>query len=504
MSQFDSIVLNGQALRPAPFVSTSFEYAKFNNRIIGGMLVVTLSGTLVDENILQRISELNALQGNSDCIELTIGCADSGGRDFLDGSGRIRSVDISQDSQPFIATYTIVIGIETIDGQPAVNPEDEIALDLAVPLTSIPKFLQEYSETININGNADIICSHDPGMASSKSYLKVSGTITLKVFNNYICNYPSYDPALTVDNYLKLRSAALISGLGNNNPLAEYIQWIKWLDTKSLDVETNGSVVWQFDVYMHPFNRYSPSASVEINTTDRFDQKTQRRTRNISGSIKGISLATIGDHLGHKANTNERIGNAQTVFSQLDSAYLNKGTWPGNHAVLQDTQCQAPSSTVVCSTVPSPSCYQRVSHSITKSPIDGSISFDMEFIDIDACKSQDFTLDTTIDDTYPANITTEIIIPNRQIKSGQLYPRSIIQIIGSSSQSVTITIRATLNGCDYTKVPYMIECVRNKLNEIVFGQYPSSNGWFYKNQTENIGTFSYTVTHERTKCDIII
>ena len=55
---FDSIFLAGRSLRPAPFVSTSYEYARAGDNIVGGFLIVTLTGTLVDENIQAKITEI--------------------------------------------------------------------------------------------------------------------------------------------------------------------------------------------------------------------------------------------------------------------------------------------------------------------------------------------------------------------------------------------------------------------------------------------------------------
>ena len=188
MGEYDSIILNGSSLRPAPFVSTSYEYTKSGNYIVGGFLIVTLSGTIVSETINQEIQELNLLQSSNDCVSLKIGC--SGGQQFLNGFGRIRSIDISQDNQPFIATYTIVIAIETIDNDYVVKPDDNFARSIGVDVQLIPKGITEYTENININGNGDILGANDNGMLVAKSYLKASGSINMKVNTNYICGLP--------------------------------------------------------------------------------------------------------------------------------------------------------------------------------------------------------------------------------------------------------------------------------------------------------------------------
>lgn len=500
-NNFDSIFLAGQSLRPAPFVSTTYEYNKFNGFIVGGFLIVTLSGTLVDKDINAKIANLNALQSNQDCVSLTIGCADNGGKDFLDGSGRIRSVDINQTEQPYVANYTIVIVIETLNGQPVVEADPDFATSLGLPKNAIPSFVQGYEESITIDGNADVICSRDSVMSISKGYVKASGSINIKVYTNYICGFPSNNPSGNIEAFLQARSSAIISGGGTGNPISSYSSWSKWLDTKSLEIKMDGNVTWTFDLYMTPSSSGTLMAFVDANTTDRLDQKTLVKTRNISGSIKGLSSATIGDHIGHKADTNERMANAEAAFGFLDT-YLRNGTWPGSPAVItgiEGTECNEP----VCQLIP-PVCFQRISHSLTKSVVNGEISFNMEFGDINACQPPEFDLEVTIDDTFPAAIHQEIIIPNRQIKPGQFYPRSIIQVIADQTRSVTITIRGSLIGCDKTKLEKMINCARARLIGIINLNYPDFANWRYKSETETVGSFSYTIRHDRIRCDFIV
>lgn len=503
MSKFDSIILNGRSLRPAPFVSTTYEYAKYNNYTIGGLLIVTLSGTLIGKDIINQISKLNSLQGKTDCVSLTIGCADSGGTDFLDGAGRIRSIDVNYENQPFIASYTIVIEIETIGGKPAVVADPAFAISLGITPEVVPEFLLDYSETINIDGNADIIGSHDSRMSISKANVKGGGSIRLKVSGrSFICGYPSYNPNAKIEAFLKARSKAMINGLGGVNPLINYVSWGKWLDTKSLEITNNGDVSWKFDLYMIK-SGFRPIALVDASTNDKLDQRTNKRTRTISGSIKGLSSATVEDYLAHRAASNQRMRNADRIFQSLES-YLKYGTWPGDNCpiLLPEEDCPPPPN--VCVNTPLPVCYQRSSHSITRSVVNGEISFNMEFADIDSCKANDFTIDITIDESLPANSVNEIIIPNRQLRARHSYPRSIIQRIYTTPNKVTITIRATLLSCDTSRMEDMIRTVCCKLNDIVNSEYPSAAGWFFKDQKENIGTYSYSVTHERAKCNVYI
>lgn len=486
-SKFNSIFLNGKALRPAPFVSTSYEYIKSGQYTIGGLLVVTLSGTLVGEDIIDQIVELNSLQSSQDCIQLIIGC--SGESDFLNGSGRIASIDISQDNEPYLVSYSIVINIETINGQPAVSPDPDFARSIGISEADIPLFLKEYLESITIDGTGDIISSHDKVLSVSKSNIKISGSIKIKINANYICNLPSRDPSKEINNFLKKRSTALLNGIGDNNPIAKYIDWNKMLDTKSLEIENDGSVSWQFDAYILPDDGV-PLAFVDINTTDKLDQKTQRITRTISGTINGLSSATIDDHIGHKTDVNERISNAENAFATLET-YLINGTWPGDAAQttgIEGSDCDG------CESFVAPKCYQRISHNIASSPITGLISFDMDFADITSCQDNQFDIETTIDESLPANIFQEIIIPARG------KGRSIVQVVGGSSTSVSIIVRGNLKGCDTKKMNLLISNVRTRINNILNREYRF--GWFIKKQNSTLGTYSYSENVELVRCDL--
>ena len=499
---FDSIFLAGRSLRPAPFVSTSYEYARAGDNIVGGFLIVTLTGTLVDENIQAKITEISELQSSQDCVNLTIGCP-SGGTDFLDGAGRIRSIDVNQEDQPYVANYTIVIAIETIGGKVAVEPSQDFANAICVPKNKIPKFLRSYSESVGINGTADIISSNDSGMLTSKSYIKASGNITFSAYINSVCGLPGYDPKAVIDAFLKERCKSLLDGCGDNNILKDFNNWEKWLDSKSLDIDTEGDITWVFDIYLLDKAGHTPKALIDITAIDRYDEKTQVRARTINGNVKGLSLTDTTDHLSHKADSNERMVNAQEAFDTLENQYLLRGTWPGTYIDLNDTEegdeCEPPD----CPKTIAPVCFQRISHNITKSVVNGEISFDMQFEDINSCRPRAYDLDITIDENIPTNVHQEIFIPNRQIKPGQILPRSIIQITSPSSLwSTTITVRGVLKGCDVEKMPLLQNCVNAEVLRLINTFYPVSTGWRYKRESKSIGKYSYSITHERFFCNI--
>jgi|688.fasta_scaffold01292_4 hypothetical protein len=484
-SKFDSVFLNGTSLRPAPFVNTSYEYTKAGEHTIGGFLIVTLSGTLVDKNIKQKIAELNTYQTNYSCINLMIGC--SGGSDFLNGNGRIRSVDITMGDQPYTANYTIQIAIETVDGSPAVNPDPDFLRQTCITKAL---FLLEYDENIQIIGEVNNLGSVDQIMGVSKSYIKISGRLNVASYGRDVCGIPSYNGIQNSIDIIKERAKALmaLNACDSSHPIGKYSGWSKWLDTKSLDINTgNGLVSWSFDMYVSQ-GSCAPYAFVDINTEDKKDQVKNQRFRNISGTIKGLSSATT-DILDNKSCTEERYANALQALNQLQPLLIN-GTWPSSDFVALN----GIAGNCVLTLNPCPSsgfqyCYQRISSSLNKSPVNGEITFSAQFDDINSCDPVgDGSIELSVDESLPVYRAIEIPIPYSN--------KAIVQVVADTPHRATVTIRGSLKNCDTTKMPTLIECVDNYWLTAIA---PYNSWWQLKNKRTE-GKYTYSKTTEFIKC----
>lgn len=482
MDTFDFIKVGGVSLRPAPYVSTSYEYNKFGEYTIGGVLLVTLSGTLIGEDILSQMNELSQKQMNTNCVNIIIGC--SGGSQFLEGAGRIRSIDISPSDQPFMATYSMQIAVETSGGKPIVEPDEQFLNNNCL---SGVKYLQSYSETLSVQGEGSSLSNTDTTLGLSKSYAKASGQISVSCFGREICGVPEFDGIEESLKIIKQRASALLSlnACGDNNPIASFSGWTKWLDTKKLDIDTGAGVVtWSFDLYLSN-GGCAPSAWADITTEDKFDQKKKMKTKTISGTIKGLSSSTA-DYLGNKASANERLANATAAFGKITSM-VTGGSWPGDGIVLSGTSgsCTAPDP---CDQ--NPVCYQRVSSNLTKSVVSGEITFSAEFADISSCKPNGGigSVDVTVEVNHPATRIVEFIVPNGV--------NAVIQTIGDTPARATVTARGTLSGCDKNKITELKNCVNAEFNKKTSG----FNGWIVLKNKESFGTYSYSRTREYIRC----
>lgn len=489
-TQTSSVILNGMNLRPAPFVSTSYEYNTSGDYVIGGFLMVNLDGTIVGKDsgdLISQMATISALQTSSNCVAVTIGC--QGNPDFLNGAGRVRSVSINKGDQPFLLTYTITLALETVDGNPAVEPDEEF-LNRHCLTKEQAKFILNYSESLSIEGEGSAISSTDSGFNVSKSYIKGKGSISITCFGREICGIPQFngvDQALLI---LEQRANALMNFTMciPGHPLAAYSGWSKWLDTKQLEINDSGNVTWSFDLYMSNGGG-TPFAWVDINTDDKKDHKTTtpKINRSISGTIRGLSSATL-NFLGHKALINERLANADRALGIVLPKIIN-GSWPGESTNLSGQEGNCTITTSPCSNNEPEICYQRLSSNISRSVVSGEITFNAEYGDINACKPQgDTNVDVSVEETLPATRYVEFIVPN--------IGNAIIQYMGDTPHKANVTVKGDLNGCDQTVIAKVMACVDSEFNKAI-SKY---NGWLVTNNSYTINTYSYSKTRSFVKC----
>lgn len=489
--QPSAITLNGVPLKPAPFVSTSYEYKSEGNYVIGGFLIVNLDGTLAGEDIVEQMKYIGSFQSGLNCVALVIGC--EGSSDFLSGAGRVRSVTLSSSDQPFIANYSMVIALETVGGRPAVPPDPEFLRRYCLTEDQA-QYIQSYSETLTFDGGESVALV-DNVLGVSKSFVKLSGQITVTTFGKEICGVPDYSGIGIGLGIVQSRARSLMGlslCVNDDNPLSPYAGWNKWLDSKSIVVNDTGSVEWKFDLYMSQ-GGCAPYAWVDLNSDDKKTYQTgseAQSTRSISGTIRGLCTATT-DILDFHTGTNERLGNAQRALGVLLPPVIN-GSWP---SLIYDPtggrgqeRSQTPSP---CEEDKEEFCYQRLSSTITTKAVAGEITFSAEFGNISACKSNGGTeelIDVTVDETLPSTRYVEHIVPN--------IGRSIIQYMGDKPAEATVTVRGSIQGCDKAKQNQVIGCV-----DAQFAKSSAKyNGWIVREDNVTISTYSYTKTKSFIRC----
>jgi hypothetical protein len=481
-----SVTIGGQPLRPAPYVSTSYEYNKSGDYVISGFLIVTLSGSIIGKDIVNQITALNGLVGKN-CISLVVGC--QGGSDFLNGNGRVRSVDISRSDQPFVSQYTITVALETVDGQQAVKADPEF---LRSNCLTTADYILSYNEEITLEGGDQI---GDTGTFVStsitKSYVKARGRISITPFARDICGVPSYNGNAQAISILNDRYSALTSMTPCTtgvNPLSKYSGWSKWIDTKNIEIGSNG-VSCTFDLYMSR-GTCNPMAWTEVTYEGSTDLITQIKRGTVSGTIRGLSTQTMG-LVSDKTMANERLTNAITVFNKLKNDIINTPygaeiTIIGVIGICKNDPCDL-------SNVPKPLCRQIISSTVTTSVVSGEITFSFEVEDIENCPDSKkdgriYTLESTVDEKMYGMRHQEFIIPNRK--------NSVIQLLGDEPREVTINTRGTITSCETKYLPTLKACVITNHNT----QTRPYNGWLQKSKSTREGTLSYEITEVRVSC----
>ena len=275
--------------------------------------------------------------------------------------------------------------------------------------------------------------------------------------------------------------------------LKDYNGWQKWLDTKNVDINSaDGSVTWSFSLIMTK-GGCNPIAFVDINTTDTTDAKTKRITKSIQGTIDGLSKSETGSFLKNGVCETQRLDNANEVWEAIKGGVV-AGTWPGTPAPAGDIPEPPEGSPEPpkpeCEPKPAPSCYQRISSSATISRVAGRITFNAEFGDIDSCKpGGDTSLSFTVEEKLPAANVVETIIPGEQ--------RSIIQVIGMSQHTVSVTVVGTLSGCDPSKIMEVTNCVNAEFEKRI----DPYSGWLLISRSDTTTSKTYTRTRLFMECD---
>lgn len=484
MRKTSPVILNNQPLIPAPYVSSDYEYVKSGQYIIGGVLNIGLNGTIVGEDIVNQIQSISSLSANTSCITLIIGC--EGTPDFIGGAGRITSVSVNvSDESPFTASYSINIALETIGGQPAVEPDPEFLAKFGI--TNV-KYLKQFEEEIGVDGDATVVGYVDQTLQISKSFIKASGRISIASSTTAICGDPSFNGMEQSIDLLEKRFQNLISFnfLEPNHPLAQYAGWNKWLDAKTITIDDGGTVSCSFEVYLNK-GSCTPIAHIDFRTEDKLDHKNSNGipNRSASGSIKGLSRATTS-LLEYKTKVNERLSNAYQAYSTLEG-YLVSGSWPGSHAPIsgEEGECEAET----CPQPPPNLYYQRLSSNVSISKVAGEITFSAEFGPISSCSTNNFQIESTVEEELPVVRYKEFIVPN--------IPRSIIQYIGDTPARATVTVQGSLKNCDTTLKPRLIECVKAQFN-ISASPYL---GWIKTEEQISDSKFGYKIMASFIRCD---
>lgn len=483
-----AVTLGGIPLLPAPYINSNYDYIKSGQYIIGGFLIISLEGTLVGEDIINQIENINSIASNTNCADIVIGC--DGSNDFISGSGKISNISINVTGDaPFKAAYTISIALETVNGSPAVSPDPEFLSSFG--LSNI-NYLKAYEEQIGIEGDATIVGYYDSVLDISKSFIKATGSISITCAKTNVCGQPGFDGIQQALDAVKKRFSQLtsFSFTQSGHPLSYYSGWSKWLDSKSITIDDVGTVSCTFDIYMNK-GLCTPIAHIDFNTEDRRDltKSSQITSRTANGTIKGLSSSTI-ELLENKTSVNERMTNANSAYNLLEK-YLRNASWPANNppnltgesasnlvGLCSSNNCSIPQQTLY---------FDRLSSSVSKNLTAGEITFSAEFGPVSECGNE-LSVSSTLDIENSVARYKEFIIPNA--------PEPVIQIMGNTPNKVNISVQGTINNCDQSLKSELADRVDSRLDAM---KKPYLS-WLKTSKQISESKFSYKITESYIEC----
>jgi hypothetical protein len=409
-----SVVVGGKQLIPSPFISLVLEKYKVDDLTIGGILKLTLSGTVTGSSFNEVVTtgaggvtglkDILQLGQYRECVFVEIKCVDK----IVSGYGRITSINIDQGNMPTwvnIAPYTIDIDLYTNDISLAsgvrVTTPDIISPSSSPRVHELADLmLNSISEQFSVNINDDTFNYYnlsiiDPQTSTQigpkywgNKHLKTSFNISAAGIRglNECSGVGSGNPIThlkfglnAAEDYIRQRINNLvdmnIDGLFDapNTELtptfASYRTGYKFLDLRSIDINPlENSINLTGEIIYRPSGCGSgisvPSGSIEdrVFTTMTVEENvdTEGNTITLTANIQGLfnnqydQIIKMSNPTFHGCNFTQKLDHAQAFLNLTSDRYI---TLLANKYFTQSNlidDCPLSTSTGVCSS-PSPS-----------------------------------------------------------------------------------------------------------------------------------------------------
>jgi|TARA_B100001094_G_scaffold332667_1_gene405753 hypothetical protein len=508
-----SVSVNGTSLDPAPFVSLSTDQYRVGELIVGGVLSVSLNGTIYTasassggfSNIAGKANNiLNSVGSSGDCVNININC---NGTVLVNGFGTIRSVSVEEGPDPTwtkLATYNIEIEMYHNNGQLAVKPNTA-----AGSYVTTNEIIKDVSESVTLNVDNDGFAVDDAngtkaGRAHAKYSFSISATGGSVGCKGQLSQKTGIEAAEEVvkRRISSISSGSIGTGLGSPSELTSqlntYHSGSKKLHVRNVDADPiNGSMTVSGDIILRPSGCTHPEAFIDITVDSRADSSQVGRTVTVSGTVEGLyshdfnSIITNGTFHSHGA---DRLGSAEGVYNSIKGSFESMAQ-TYLEGILNDTSdCTNGGLLGICETIVTPAeCNLReVNKSVTRNFGQGTVSFTHEYSTARNCSIPGAAkTDIEISHTYPTDVFAEFTIPFRG--GGPL-----LQSLGTTTkETISVNVNVTVDdtGCEER---YLTSCATSKADEA--GNTEGAGGWYLtQNSITKTNTGSFRVTKEWTK-----
>lgn len=551
------VSVGGVQLIPSPFVNLSVEKYRAGEKVIGGVLKLTLNGTAVGSSFNEVIDGQGGGTGIKDILELAqikgcvcveIKCSST----LIDGPGRIISVSANEGNQPTwvnMAPYTIEIEL----------PENNIFTDGRVVIpdteggdTDYNYVLKNISENLSWNINEDAFnwgsaCSgvNPAGIDGfGNRHIKVNFNISavgvegitdcscgtgissntkiygLEAAEKHLKNRLTDLRTLGADSLFDIASYKDPPNVEILAAFNTYAGGSSFLDFRSIEINpVDNSINLSGEIIYRPSGCLNPEVFSSLNVEHNITTDEENIT--ISGNITGLidtnfdEIITLNPNHFTDCSLNTKINHAEVFLQKINIpdeliniANCYAGNQPFPNGYIED-DCPYSASSGVCDVTPtSPTqppvelCDLRiVSSQISRNLTAGEISFSFNLSNAPNCEVAGATkLDINITHDKPHDNIVEIIIPGR----GSRGPL-IQNLCCNSAEKYDINIDATLNRktCSFDMKQQTIEQLRNcaerELEKLVTEEGVDISCWFKVNDVENIGNTSYKLSRSYVK-----
>lgn len=529
-----TVAINGSPLVPSPFLSLSVEKYKMGDATIGGVLKLTLNGTVTGDSfndVAAGIKNILGMAELAECVSVVIECNET----LIDGYGRILSVSSNEGNQPTwvnMAPYTMEIELYTnsVTGSGRIIIPDNITGNSSdTELLMLKNISENFSYSINEDtlNWGDIACS---GLSTNFGNRHIKLNFSINVAGIRGCGSGNAEfifGLAAAESYLKSRLESLtmldLSTQQDAPTLeiisanSEYLGGDSYLDFRTIainpienSIEVNGEII------------YRPSGCTPSNVFSTLSVEQQLsvdgETMIISGNIVGL-VNNIYDDIIHM-NTDEwsscaystKIENAELFLPYINNEQVLKDIvdcYKSADGYLKDTceyngsfndDCSTPVTPI---TMPDPElCSFRLTNSsIGRNISNGEINFTFTLSNMANCEvlgAKKVNVEITHD--MPHDNIVEIIIPGRGSK-GVL----VQNLCCNSAEKVDLSVDATLNRktCNFTikqqTIDQLRQCAIKALEDLSATTGFDVSCWFKTNDQESIGNTTYKLSRTYIK-----
>lgn len=492
-----TVTIDGNTLRPAPFVSINVEKYYSGDIIIGGKWVVSLSGTVYGENFGDTISNVNSIlsliSNTNECVPIIIEC---GGNKLINGYGKIVGGNIDQGDQSSwinVAPYSITIDVYINEDQAVVTPSDQLSsynISNALISSLNENFTLNYNEE---SSKGDLI--NGSNIHGTRAHVKLDFDINITgmpvcVGISSLKGGLEAAEQVIVARIQDLKRGIFPNSLGTPNlsgEISAYTSGSTFINLRNVNVNPiNGTISVNGSAIYRPQNCSHPDSLIQVNVeTQNNGEDPTIKTVTISGTIEGLSsddFNNIIDHSSFPSAVSNRIGVAQSAWSEIHSAANDIAL--AHQDVDANIACHSGLGNL-CDTAVDKVCdeFSINSSQRTHNYHDGTISFTIVCSNKRHCNLPGFIY-------YNVDVAEDYghqqIVPHTIIGRG--YP--IIQNLNcTTARTKTVTVSGRLDSCGINDRDALQNCVETACT--TYGE-PT---WYV---TQN--TFNYSPTGSSFTC----